>query len=215
VNWQPDAHRSVLLVHDMQRYFLRPYHPQAEALTGMIATITTLLREARRLDVPVVYTAQPGGQSVSERGLLIDMWGTGLPADPAMEEILPEIAPTDKDTVLRKHRYSAFHRTPLRELMAGWGRDQLIITGVYASIGLATTAADAFSQGVQAFLVADGVADFSTSDHERGMYQVARTSGVVLPGTHVASQWEHSVTEFESAHAHPGARAFAQERTTI
>ncbi|STW40715.1 isochorismatase [Klebsiella pneumoniae] len=47
--------------------------------------------------------------------------------------MIAALAPDEDDTVLVKWRYSAFHRSPLRDAKET-GRDQLIITGVYAHI---------------------------------------------------------------------------------
>ena len=57
--------------------------------------------------------------------------------------MIAALAPDEDDTVLVKWRYSAFHRSPLEEMLKETGRDQLIITGVYAHIGCMTTATDA------------------------------------------------------------------------
>ena len=64
--------------------------------------------------------------------------------------------------------------------LAELGRDQLIITGVYAHIGCMTTALEAFMQDIQPFLAIDGVADFSLEEHEMAVRHVSQRCGVSL-----------------------------------
>ncbi len=68
--------------------------------------------------MPVAYTAQPGSMTDEQRGLLKDIWGPGMRAEPADREMVPELAPADGDWVLTKWRYSAFVRTDLLERMS-------------------------------------------------------------------------------------------------
>lgn len=165
VAWRADAHRAVLLVHDMQRYFVRAFTPGAAPLVDAVAHMRRLREVARAAGVPVLYSVQPGDQSLAERGLLQDFWGSGLSSDPADAAIVDDLAPAPGEPVLTKWRYSAFQRTDLRERLRALGRDQLLITGIYAHIGCMTTAAEAFMQDVQPFLVADATADFSRREH--------------------------------------------------
>ena len=82
--------------------------------------------------------------------------------------------------MIEKRRYSAFFDTPLQDMLTEQGRDQLIVTGIYGHIGCLTTAVDGFMRGVQPFVVADAIADFSRTDHETALRQVARTCGQVI-----------------------------------
>ena len=171
VNWRVDPARAALLVHDMQRYFVRAFElerdgqplPDAQ-LNIAIANIRRLLDAAHAANIPVYYTAQPPRQNPADRRLLTDFWGDGL-QDDENAQILDELAPTEADTVLTKWRYSAFVRSPLEEQLKDLGRDQLIIGGIYAHIGCLTTALEAFMRDIQPFMVADALADFTAEEH--------------------------------------------------
>jgi bifunctional isochorismate lyase / aryl carrier protein len=176
-SWDFDPRRAALLVHDMQEYFLEPYDPGVSPLRPVLANVAALRVACDACGVPVIFSAQPAGQSRTERGLLWDLWGPGIVERPALEEL--GIHARAGDVRIAKRRYSAFHDTALGAVLAGRGRDQLLITGVYAHIGCLATALDGFMLGVQPFVVADATADFSREDHLVALRQVARTCGVV------------------------------------
>ncbi|MEU5190279.1 isochorismatase family protein [Streptomyces klenkii] len=179
VAWTADPARAVLLVHDLQNYFLDAFEAGASPVTELLANVAAVKKDCDRLGVPVVYSAQPGGQSPAERGLQQDFWGPGLPDDERAKAIADAVAPTEGDTVLTKWKYSAFVRTDLAERMAAQGRDQLIIVGVYAHIGVMMSACDAWMRDIQPFLVADAVADFSAEDHATALRWAAAKCAVV------------------------------------
>lgn len=75
VTWKPDPKRAVLLIHDMQEYFLDAYHAEESPRVELISNIQSIRKTCKEIGVPVVYTAQPGGQTPEQRGLLQDFWG--------------------------------------------------------------------------------------------------------------------------------------------
>jgi trans-2,3-dihydro-3-hydroxyanthranilic acid synthase len=180
VPWRPRPYRAAVLVHDMQRYFLRPFPAGQSPLTELVANIMKLLAAARAARVPVVYTAQPGGMRRQDRGLLHDFWGPGMSVEEADRGIADDVAPEPGDTVLTKWRYSAFFRSDLEERLRRSGRDQLIVCGVYAHMGCLITACDAFSRDIQPFLVADALADLSLDDHLMALRYAADRCAVPL-----------------------------------
>ncbi|MBJ7906809.1 MULTISPECIES: isochorismatase family protein [unclassified Streptomyces] len=177
--WQADPDRAVLLVHDMQRYFLRQF-PETETPGADLVRNATLIREqAVASGMPVAYTAQPGGMTDEQRGLLKDFWGAGMRVDPADRQVIEPLTPGPDDWLLTKWRYSAFFRSDLLDRMRAHGRDQLILCGVYAHIGVLSTAVEAFTNDIETFLVADAVADFTEAYHRMALDYAAERCAVV------------------------------------
>ena len=194
VNWRVDPARAALLVHDMQRYFVRAFELERNGQTLPDAQINIAIANIRRLvdaahaaNIPVYYTAQPPRQNPADRRLLTDFWGDGLQDDESAQ-ILDELAPTEADTVLTKWRYSAFVRSPLEEQLKELGRDQLIISGVYAHIGCLTTALEAFMRDIQPFMVADALADFTEEEHRMACEYASGRCARVLDTAEVLEQ---------------------------
>ncbi len=177
VSWHVEPSRAVLLIHDMQSYFLSPLPPIMRET--LIANVASLRERCRQAGIPVAYTAHPGRMTDQDRGLLRDFWGPGMETRPADREIAATISPSADDWMFTKWRYSAFFRTDLRQRMQERGRDQLVLCGVYAHIGVLVSAVEAFTHDIQPFVVADGVADFSEDHHCRAMEYVARCCGKV------------------------------------
>ena len=178
--WKPQRDRLALLVHDMQRYFVAPFERDASPIAPATANIARLAARCRALGIPVFYTAQTGNQDRRDRGLQADLWGPGMTAAPEHQDIVAELAPESADFVLVKHRYSAFQRSNLDHLMRVRGRDQLIVTGIYAHIGCMMTAGEAFQRDIEPFFVADALADFSRAQHDLALNWVAGRCGVAL-----------------------------------
>lgn len=187
--WSAEPRRAILLIHDMQRYFVRRL-PGGDTRHALVERIAELRKRCAALGMPVAYTAQPGGMTDEQRGLLKDFWGPGMRVDPADRQIVEPLAPSPGDWVLQKWRYSAFVRSDLLERMRHLGRNQIILCGVYAHIGVLATAIDAFSHDVQAFLAADAVADFSLDHHRMAVEYAAARCAVVATTKVILSQLE-------------------------
>lgn len=188
VEWALDPKRAALLIHDMQEYFVGAFDRTREPIPALIANIRRLRDAAHAAGIPVIYSAQPPKQSLEQRGLLQDFWGDGIGDGPGEADIIEALTPAALDVQLSKWRYSAFVRTDLHRELQATGRDQLIITGIYAHIGCMMTAAQAFMEEIQPFLVADGVADFSRIDHHMAVDYVARRCGTTLTVEKALSQ---------------------------
>jgi len=197
VSWTPDPQRSVLLIHDIQRYFVDAFTPGQSPVPELLANIQRLRRHCASLGIPVVYLAQPGGQTPEQRGLQLDLWGPGINGGPHQKEIVDALTPGEGDILLTKWRYSAFIKTGLLEMLRERGRDQLIISGIYAHIGCLQTASHAFMHDVKAFLVADALGDFSREQHLLALNYAAKLCAVTTTTQQVIEQLGSPVSQGE------------------
>ena len=166
VNWAFEPERAALLIHDMQEYFLNFWGENSPMMAQVVANIARLRDYCKQHNIPVYYTAQPKEQSDEDRALLNDMWGPGLTRSPEQQRIVSQL--------------SAFHRSPLELMLKETGRNQLLITGVYAHIGCMTTATDAFMRDIKPFFIADALADFTRDEHLMSLNYVAGRAGRVV-----------------------------------
>ncbi|CAM3814836.1 isochorismatase family protein [Serratia silvae] len=178
VDWRISPSRGLLLVHDMQNFFLNPLPGLLR--NTLLENCAQLINWARENSIPVVYTGQKGSMNAKERGLLYDFWGAGMQADPIQTAITPLLAPQLGEPVLKKWRYSAFFSSELADIFTAQMRDQIIICGVYAQIGILTTALDAYSRDIEVFLVQDAIADFSQDAHQRMLAYAASCCASIL-----------------------------------
>ncbi|MGW4366490.1 isochorismatase family protein [Nocardia takedensis] len=178
-DWKLTAERSALLVHDMQGYFLRSLAAGGAPYAELVDNIVALRAACVRAGVPVCYTVQPGGMTREQRGLLRDFWGVGMSKDAVDRDVVAELAPVPGDRMFTKWRYSAFHASDLLEWLRGGRRDQLIVTGVYAHVGVLATAGEAYAHDIETFLAADAVADFTRADHDFALRYAAARCAVV------------------------------------
>ncbi|MFT4125520.1 MAG: isochorismatase family protein [Gordonia sp. (in: high G+C Gram-positive bacteria)] len=179
VNWQLDPSRAALLIHDMQRYFIDAYQLDAEPMATALPNMVAIRDACAAAGVPVVYTAQPGDQHPSRRGILADFWGKGLECGPE-EEVVTPLTPRPGDIQVTKWRYSGFQRTDLRHLLGHHQRDQLIVVGVYAHMGCMISAIEAFMMDVRPFFVVDAMADFTRAEHQLAADYIGKRAGRVL-----------------------------------
>ncbi|MFI6603780.1 isochorismatase family protein [Nonomuraea sp. NPDC050536] len=186
-SWRLDPSRAALLVHDLQEHFMRPFDVDDSPRAPLTANVLSLRAMCEARGVPVVYSRQPHSQTPAQRGLLYDLWGPGI-TNESGAALIDALDPVPPGQQMTKWRYSAFVRTDLAERLAQEGRDQLIIVGVYAHIGIQATAADAFMRDIEPFVVVDGCADFSLGHHVQAMTYIAQRCGRVLTTQQAISQ---------------------------
>ncbi|WP_155059476.1 isochorismatase family protein [Streptomyces blattellae] len=175
--WSIDPRRSALLVQHVQKYLLRLLHDSAP-VGELLSNVGRLTHSARSAGVPVVYVARAPGPAGARKGAP----GPVLPGPPAEAEVrafADVVQPQAGDTVLTAKRYSAFAGTRLRARLNELGRDQLVVVGALARTDVLLTAADAWMQDLQPFVVIDAVVDTTAADHAMAVHWLAATCAAV------------------------------------
>ena len=102
-----------------------------------------------------------------------------------------ELAPQNGDVVLRKSRGSAFHQTPLDNILKARGIVTVLLTGVLSAGCVLFTAADAMHHGYYPLVVRDCVASYSLEAHRQALAWMG-TQFPVFDLAEVLSAWgEH------------------------
>jgi bifunctional isochorismate lyase / aryl carrier protein len=178
VDWPLDANDAVLLVHDMQQYWVDFFVDSQPILRA----VEQLVNAARLAKVPIVYSRGERPKHQAERALGLDMWGPGL-AHPSITDedvaITSALAPHTDDFVIDKVRVSAFYETPLPALLQKLGRKQLWVCGVFAHHGVMVSSIEAFMRNYKVQLIADAVGDYSEDDHWMALRYIAQTCGQI------------------------------------
>lgn len=130
-----DTQTTALLVMDHQRMLVDGYLTEPAV---HLAKAKDVISKARAAGMPVIYIKvgfRPGYPEVSARNMMF----SGVKAsarfahgDPAAE-IASEIAPTETDLVVVKHRVSAFEGTDLAMLLRAANIETLVMFGIATS----------------------------------------------------------------------------------
>lgn len=190
--------KAALLIIDAQNYMVGATGPQdtteypSACATGRpaVAVIARLAERFRAAAQPVLYTRNVArrdgldmGVKLLKRGLL-DIEGWYLEGTRGAE-IVPDLAPGPRDVVLRKSKQSAFHGTPLVDLLITFGVDTLVITGGSTSNCVRATAIDSASHNLRTIVVRDGVFDRVRISHEVNLMDIDRQIGDVVDAREV------------------------------
>ena len=156
--------KPAVIVIDMQHDFIDEEGPSTCSPMGkmIIPPIRRLLEKARAKKVPVFYTQGVVHPSLVDVGLWkvqAHLEGKSQVEGTRGAEIIPELAPTSLDFVIKKRRPSAFFKTDLEVFLNGAGVDTLILTGLSMSGCVRATATDAFMRDYRTMIVKECVGD--------------------------------------------------------
>ncbi|MCS7098004.1 MAG: cysteine hydrolase [Candidatus Methanomethyliaceae archaeon] len=155
-------HPSILVI-DMLKDFI---YGKFERVRRIIPNIQRLLNIARRIGIPIIYCNDAHYEIDFE---VVNRWGLHAIKGTEGAEVISELKPEERDFIVEKHTYSAFHETELDTLLRGLKVDTVILTGVLTNICIQHTAADAFFRGYGIIVVRDCVEALTEEDQEKGL----------------------------------------------
>lgn len=131
----------------------------------VVQPVLQVLQACRAKGIPVVWSlwglrgdGKDAGQADKKWGLegalatFPGAWGNGG------DELVTELVPLDDEPVMRKHRFSSFYGTPLREYMMRAGADTLVVAGLSTGNCQIATAIDGANQDFKMVVLADTTA---------------------------------------------------------
>ncbi|MGW0870624.1 isochorismatase family protein [Streptomyces sp. NPDC002740] len=175
--WAVQPRRAALVVLNAQNHFLRVLRECSAPVAQLVSGVGLLTESARAAGIPVLYTLTTAEREPAGRGTAFGH--PRLPGGDGSRAVVDAIRPQVGDSVLVAKRFSAFAGTGLRRRLEELGRDQPVIVGVFARTQVLLTAADAWMQDMEPFVVADAVADRAPDDHRMAMDWIAATCGAV------------------------------------
>lgn len=192
--------RPVLLVIDAQNYMIGAaddgdttrYPSACASARDALPAITRLARAFRAKGFPVIYTrnvARADGKDMGikrlKRGVLqIEGWYL---AGTKGAELSPLVERQPEDLVLDKIKQSAFHGTPLLNLLIDMRIDTTVIVGGSTSNCIRATAVDASAYNFRTIVPRDAVFDRIRISHEVNLMDIARQLGDVVDSADVVA----------------------------
>lgn len=173
----PYGERPAVVEVDLQRGLVS--HEKvggAELIQRAMKNTGRLLRVARRKGVPVIHTVVAWRADLSDFGQWIHKC-KGLLEHITMGSEWAETEPEllePSDLWLVKKMPSAFHGTPLLEILVAHRVDTLIVTGCTTSGCVRATINDSFSNGFRTFVPEDCVGDQAKESHDANLADVGR-----------------------------------------
>jgi nicotinamidase-related amidase len=188
-----EPERQGLLVVDMQNDFVRPGAPQeVPDARATIPVIATLLDAFRAADRPVVFTRFTAGP---KRTLL---WTWSPQCGPELRscwpgvsrlyedgqqlaghDVVPELEPLDRESVVDKYGYGSFHNTMLEDVLRARAVSQVVAVGTVTQICVEETVREGFHRGLEMVMVRDAVSSFDPQLHAATLRNIQMKFGRV------------------------------------
>ncbi|MBW4718673.1 isochorismatase family protein [Saccharothrix obliqua] len=195
--WVVDPESCALLVIDMQNDFVREGFPMAVPMAReRVSTMRDVVDTCRGAGIPVIYTRHilydTFDVSPLETAYIPRLRTAGMRAGSHGAEIITELAPEPGDVVVEKHRYDAFHNTPLQSVLntvRGLRRiDTVIIIGTLTEACCESTARSAYMRDYKVAFIGDATGALSDSAQEATLRSIRTFFGRALSAAELSAE---------------------------
>jgi nicotinamidase-related amidase len=157
--------KTALIVIDLQKGIVGL--PAVHPIAGVLANASALAAAFRRHGLPVVLVNVAGGApGRTERAPM----RSAMPPD--WTELAPELNVQPADHKITKLTWGAFANTDLDALLKELGVTQVVLAGVATSIGVESTAREAYALGFNVTIAVDAVTDLDAGAHENSVARI-------------------------------------------
>jgi ureidoacrylate peracid hydrolase len=187
MNFEFDPQKAALLIIDMNKAFVGKGAPlEVPKAIDNVPRIKRLLETCRHARIPVIHVSHMFRKDGRDRGYMYEFWPVlknGVLEEGAEgTEIYPDIAPIAGESVITKHRYSAWFGTDLDIVVRNLGVDTLIICGTTTDRCTGLTAYEAFMRDLKVVFPEDANATFQDEVHD-GMIISLDMGGAMIMST--------------------------------
>lgn len=203
---------TAVMVIDVQNDFVSPggaFHRTGEDITteqAILPSIIGLIRVARKKKVPVIFITS--NYTTDDNRYLSDVFlhqmkrkRTGRYFEVPVcspgswgAQLAPGLEVLAQDTVVVKHRYSAFVNTDLELRLRSQGVRTLLITGVSTSVCVESTTRHAHFLDYYNVILFDCCADYKSNIHEDALRRLDLHFGQVAESKEIIAAWQAAST---------------------
>ncbi|HEY0328319.1 MAG TPA: isochorismatase family protein [Rhodopseudomonas sp.] len=150
--------KTALIIVDLQKGIIS--HPGVHPMTEIVQNAAALAGAFRHHDLPVVLvnvagTAPGRTEQALSQGPRAADWA----------DLVPELNRQAQDHGVTKRTWGAFRNTDLEDYLKGQGVTQIVVAGVATSIGVESTARQAYELGFNVTLAVDAMTDRNAEAH--------------------------------------------------
>ncbi len=156
--------KTALIIIDLQKGVV--FAPVA-AINEVVERASTLAAEFRKYHLPVVLVNVTGGASGR-----VELSRGGGQRPEGWTDLIPELNQQPSDYTISKQTWGAFMNTGLEKLLKDLEVTQVVVAGVATSIGVESTARQAYELGFNVTLATDAMADLSPETHENSITRI-------------------------------------------